>query len=96
MQSWGRLLNEVEVLIRAGRYRDALNKLRSDPNLYNYVVASMIQALQSYPGGQIADLNGNIWSTTQLANDLRVGRWRPVHFNFLLAEIGIIRRQLGV
>lgn len=95
MQVWKRALDKVDVLIRAGRYQEALNLLRSDPALYNYVVQNMINALLSYPGGQIADLNGNVWSTRQLADMLRRGQWQPVHFNFLLSEIDLLKRQLG-
>lgn len=93
--AWKRLLNEVEVLLRAGKYGAALSKLRQDPNLYQYVVASIINALMSYPGGKISDLSGNVYSTAELANMLRQGKWLPVHFNFLLSEIDIIQRQLG-
>jgi len=92
---WISKLNEVDVLLRAGRYNDALSKLRSDPNLYNYVVQNMINALLNYPGGRIADLNGNVWSTRQLASMLQRGQWLPVHFNFLMSEIDILKRQLG-
>jgi len=95
MQVWNMTLNKVEVLLKAGRYQDALNLLRSDPNLYSFVVTRMIQALESYPGGKIADLNGNVWSTKQLADMLKQGKWLPVHFNFLLGEIDVIRRELG-
>jgi len=89
------LLNKVEILIKAGRYNEALQALKSDPQLYAYVVNQMVRALLSYPGGKIADLNGNWWSTAELARLLQAGQWVPVHFNFLLAEIGLIKQQLG-
>lgn len=96
MQAWGQTLNEVEVLLRAGKYSEALQKLQSDPNLYSYVVNQMVSALLSYPGGYIADVNGNVWSTQRLAQELQRGHWLPVHFNFLLSEISLLKRQLGV
>ena len=95
MQSWKHTLDEVEVLLRAGRYTDALHKLQSDPNLYSFVVSRMILALESYPGGHITDLNGNVWSTQRLADMLKRGQWLPVHYNFLMSEIDLIKAQLG-
>lgn len=90
-----KLLDKVEVLVMAGRYDDALRVLESDPQLYSYVVNQMVNALLSYPGGKIADLNGRWWSTAELAQELQRGHWLPVHFNFLLSEISLIKRQLG-
>ena len=89
------VLDRVEVLIMAGRYNEALQMLKSDPQLYSYVVNQMVQALLNYPGGKIADLNGRWWSTAELARDLQRGKWLPVHFNFLLSEISLLKRQLG-
>jgi len=91
-----RRLKQVEAFLRAGDYNSALRWLMADPELYNYVVTRMINALLSYPGGKISDLNGNVWNTADLAMELRRGRWLPVHFNFLLSEIDMIERELGV
>ena len=85
-----KLLNEVKALITAGRYNEALSVLKSDPELYRYVVNRMVRALLTYPGGEIADLNGRWWSTKELAEKLQRGEWLPVDFNFLLSEISLI------
>lgn len=88
------VLNRVEVLIRAGQYNAAIQLLSSYPQVYEYVVNLMIQALRSYPGGYIADTNGNLWPTSQLIRDLQRGNWsNRVLFNLLLSEIEIARQH---
>jgi len=86
------LLRKVEVLLKAGRVNDAINVLATDPATYNRVVQGVINALASVPGGRIADLNGNIWSTSQLIELVRQGRWTaaPPLINFLMAEVELL------
>ena len=92
---WINLLNKAEVLVKAGRVGEAVQTLASDPNLYNRIATGVIQALQSYPGGAVADLNGNIWPTHALVSRVRRGDWSaPPLTNFLLAEIQEVRASL--
>ena len=95
MNPYVSILNQAEYYISTGNYRQALQLLQGYPDLYRQLVEGVVQTLLNYPGGHVADTNGNVWSTRQLAEEVRRGKWRPVTLQFLRAEIDLMRRQLG-
>ena len=95
MNPYVSILNQAEYDISAGNYRQALQVLQNHSDLYRRLVEGVVQTLLSYPGGYVADTNGNVWNTKQLAEEVRQGKWRPVTLQFLLSEIEVMKRQLS-
>ncbi len=89
------LLAQVEALLDAGRYNEALRLLASDRALYQRVTQGVIRALESDPHGIITDINGNVWRTSDLIRYVRAGHWFGPLFNLLRSEVELLRRQLG-
>jgi len=89
------LLHKAEVLVRAGRVQDAVHLLSSVPSVYNAIVNGVANALRSYPGGAVVDINGNVWATKDLIHRVMAGDWSaPPLANFLLSEIHMVLSQM--